>query len=201
MKRLTLILALFTVAVVILSAPPVGQNMRKAKTVPPLELFGVPLKSASRDQLRHVFKQNGMQAIREDRKHWIDSYQGVSEGAPEFIAGYVEATDKFAFAVYTLSGDTKLVASVINMVSIKYGLPTSQSGRYDSGPVRAEWHLSQGMEIMVCRGWPDTTTSLIYRDASAFRQMIEEMETVENSQEPQKPRSREHTLIRAPGDK
>lgn len=194
MKRLTLILALFTVAAAILATLPASQDLRQTETVPPLELFGVPLKSASREQLRQVFKQNGMQAVREDQKHWIDSYQGGADGSPEFIAGYVEATDKFAFAVYTLSGDTKLVANVVDLVSTKYGRPTSQSGSYDSGPVRAEWHLSQGMEIMVCRGWPDTTTSLIYRDASAFKQMINEMETVENSQEPQKPGFRGNIL-------
>ena len=65
-----------------------------------------------------------MQAISEDKKHWIDSYQGVSAGASEFMAGYVDATDKFAFAVYTFSGDTELVAKVINVVTTKYGSPT-----------------------------------------------------------------------------
>jgi hypothetical protein len=198
MRRLVLILALCTTAALTLSALPGLQKGVQSERVLRLELFGIPLKSATRDQLRQAFKLNGMHALREDKTHWIDSYdaRGVLDGSSEFIAGYVDATDKFAFAVYTFSGnkDTKLVGKVIHMVSMKYGHPSSKSGDYDHGPVRAEWDLGQGMAIMVCRGWPDTTTSLIYRDASAFKEMIAEMETAENAQERRRPKSQENAL-------
>ena len=197
MKRIFLILVLCAIAAIMFSSLPVSRKAPQPQKAQQLELFGVPLKSATRDQLRETFKRNGMRAIREDRNHWIDSYdaRGVLNGSSAFIVGYVDATDKFAFAVYTFSGlvDTQLVGKVINMVSTKYGRPSSKSGNYDAGPVRAEWQLSQGMEVMVCRGWPDTTTSLIYRDASAFRQMTEEMESVENAQERQRPKPQGHT--------
>jgi hypothetical protein len=130
-----------------------------------------------------------MRVIREDDKHWIDAYdaRGVLTGASDFIAGYVDATDRFAFAAYTFSGfkNTQLVSRVIELVSMTYGRPSSQSGDYDLGPVRAEWDLGQGMGIMVCRGWPDTTTSLIYRDAAAYKEMRAEMEAEEIAQERQ----------------
>ena len=198
MKRIILVCALAALATVIFSAPPDSSKMPQPGQIQQLELFGVPLKDATRDQLRQVFKRNGMQVTREDDRHWIDAYetQAESGGSAEFLAGYVDATDRFAFAAYTFSGfmDTQLVARVIYLVSMKYGRPSSQSGNYDLGPVRAEWDMGQGMGIMVYRGWPDTTTSLIYRDAAAYQQMRAEMETVENEQERLKSNPQEKTL-------
>lgn len=155
-----------------------------------LELFGTSLKAASRDQLRLVFKQNGLKATREEKNYWVDNYsaQGVLEGASEFQAGYVSATDKFAFAQYTFPAfmDTKLVGNVINMVSTKYGRPTSQSGNYGLGEVSAKWNMGQGMQIEVSRGWPDTTTYLVFKDVSAYSQMRAEIDTEKKAQETQK---------------
>ncbi len=91
----------------------------------PLELFGVTLKGAARDQLRQVFKQNGLRATREENGYWVDTYDahGVLEGASDFQAGYIVASGKFAFAQYTFASfmDTQLVAKVIKMVATKYG--------------------------------------------------------------------------------
>jgi hypothetical protein len=158
-----------------------------------VELFGVSLKSADREQLRQLFKQNGMQPTREDKNYWVDTYnaQGVLEGASEFKAGYVAATDKFAFAEYTFSGfmDTELVGKVINMVSTKYGRPSSKNGSNGLGPVTAKWSVGQGMQIEVSRGWPDTTTFLTFVDSAANKQMKAEIESVKNAQEGQKAKS------------
>ena len=82
--------------------------------------------------------------------------------------------------------DTEFVGKVINMVSSKYGRPSSQSGSYGLGPVTARWNLSQGMQIEVERGWPDTTTYLKFLDPVAFGQMQSEIETQKKAQESQK---------------
>lgn len=156
----------------------------------PLELFGVSIKGASRDQMRQAFKQGGLRSTREDRNYWIDTYdaQGVLDGASEFEAGYVSATDKFAYSQYTFPGfmDTELVGKIISMVASKYGRTTSQSGSYGLGPVIARWSLAQGMQIEVSRGWPNTTTYLKFIDLTANAQMQNEIEAMKKSQESKK---------------
>lgn len=185
-----LFVAVFTVLAVLASALPVIAAESKPRK---LELFGVALKDASRDQLRQVFKQNGMRAIREEKKYWVDIYDatGVLEGASQFQAGYVAATDKFAYAQYTFPAfmDTQLVGKVINMVSVKYGRPSSQKGNYHLGEVSAKWNLGQGMQIEVSRGWPDTTTYLTFKDISSYNQMLAEIDSEKKAQEQQRAKS------------
>ncbi len=183
MQRRSFIAA--TAAAIVFSALPALAADQK-----PLELFGVTLKGATRDQLRQVFKQNGLRATREENNYWVDTYdaQGVLEGASEFKAGYVSASGKFAYAEYTFSGfmDTQLVAKVINMVATKYGRPSSQSGNYGLGQVTAKWNMGQGMQIEVSRGWPDTTTYLSFIDSSANSQMRAEIDAEKKAQVTQK---------------
>ncbi len=158
-----------------------------------LELFGVTLKGATRDQLRQAFKQNGLRVTREDNSYWVDTYnaEGVLDGASQFQAGYVAASGKFAYAQYTFSGfmDTQLVGKVINMVSTKYGRPSSQQGNYGLGEVTAKWNMGQDMQVVVSRGWPDTTTFLQFIDSSSRRQMNAEIDAEKNAQATQKAKS------------
>lgn len=82
--------------------------------------------------------------------------------------------------------DTALVGKVINMVSSKYGHPTSQSGNYGLGQVTARWNMGQGMQIEVSRGWPDTTTTLQFIDTAANGQMNAEINAEKNAQAQQR---------------
>lgn len=187
MKCKNIFISVVTFAVVLFSVLPVAAADHKDQQ---LELFGTSLKSATRDQLRQAFKQNGLKATREDNNYWVDTYnaQGVLDGASTFQAGYVAATGKFAFTEYTFSGfmDTQLVGKVINMVQTKYGRPSSQSGNYGLGPVTAKWRMGQGMQIEVSRGWPDTTTFLKFIDSPAYKQMQAEIDSENKAQERQK---------------
>lgn len=164
-----------------------------ADTPKTLDLFGTTLKNATRDQLRSVYKSNGLQSTREDKNYWVDTYnaKGVLEGATEFNCGYVSATDKFAYAVYTFPTfmDERLVERVVNLVSTKYGRPSSMSGNYGLGPVVAKWSLPQGMQIEVSRGWPDTTTYLKFIDVAANKAMETEMNESKKAQEAAKARA------------
>jgi hypothetical protein len=189
MERKLFIAVFSALAVFFISLPAISAESKPQQ----LELFGVSLKGASRDQLRQAFKQNGMRVIREDKKYWVDIYDatGVLEGASQFQVGYVAASDKFAYAQYTFRGfmDTQLVGKVVNMVSTKYGRPSSQNGNYGLGEVSAKWNLGQGMQIEVSRGWPDTTTYLTYKDTSAYNQMQSEIDAEKKAQEQQKAKS------------
>jgi hypothetical protein len=154
-----------------------------------LELFGQPLKNATRPQLRDAIKKAGVQQKRENDLYWVDEYNpsDVLEGASGLAVGYVSATNRFAFAEYTFSTfmDTGLVGKVIKMVSNKYGPPSSEQGDMGLGPVNAHWNLPQGMRIEVKRGWPDTTTYLDYKDVSAYQQMSAEIDKQKNAVEKQ----------------
>jgi hypothetical protein len=186
MKHVLLCAAL-ALGAILFSIPPAAPAGQGAK---PLELFGVPVKGASREQLRQVLKKNGLRATREDARYWVDSYDAhdVLEGASTFESGYVSATGKFAFAQYTFSVfmDTELVGKVIRMVAAKYGPPSSRSGNYGLGPVTARWNMGQGMEIEVSRGWPDTSTFLLFKDVAAFGQMQDEINAEKKAQEREK---------------
>lgn len=146
----------------------------------PLEIFGVALKGATRDQMRQAVKKNGLVPVREHNSAWVDLYkaEGVLEGATEFQAGYVMATGKFAYAEYKFPAfvDTKQVGKVVDMVTAKYGKPAAQQGDYSVGEVTAKWNVGHGMQVVVYRGWPDTTTYLRYVDPSARLSMNAEIE-------------------------
>ncbi|GAA4021642.1 hypothetical protein [Actimicrobium antarcticum] len=176
--------AVMTAAIALTVLPAVAADQK------PLELFGVTLKGATRDQLRQAFKKNELIATREENSYWVDTYdvKGVLEGASSLNAGYVSSSGKFAFAEYTFPSfmDTQSVAKVINMVAIKYGRPSSQSGSYDLGQVTAKWNVGQGMQITVSRGWPETTTYLNFTDSSARNQMNAEIDAEKKAQVAQK---------------
>lgn len=170
----------------------------KAETIKNVELFGVPIMNASRDQLRQVFEKNGIEVVREDNKYWVDTYNAsrVLDGATNLEVGYVSATGKFAYAEYTFPGfmDTQLVSKIINMVSTKYGRPSSQSGSYGLGEVTAKWNMGKGMEIVVSRGWPDTTTYLTYKDITAYGQMRAEINAEEKAKSLQKAKAQSNAF-------
>jgi len=147
-----------------------------------LSLFGVELKDVKRDDFRVACKQTGCIPVREDKDYWVDVFEvnGKLKGASDLHAGFVKATDSFAFAQYTFKGfmDTKLVERVIGLVSSKYGRPSSVQGNYGLGPVKAVWDIKGGMMIEVSRNWPDTTTYLIYVDNAAYSRMDKEIQAM-----------------------
>lgn len=158
-----------------------------------LELFGVTVKNAPRQQLRDAFKQNGLVSNREDDRYWVDIYDASAalDGAKELKAGYVAASGQFAFAEYSLPSfmDTAQVGKVINMVAAKYGRPSSQSGSYGLGEVTAKWNMGQSMQIVVERGWPNTSTYLRFVDTGAHAQMQAEINAQKQKDTQEKARS------------
>jgi len=128
----------------------------------PLELFGVKLHNASRDTLRIAVKKAGLIPERVDSHYFCDKYDvnGQLKGAKILHLCYTSDTNSFAYAEYTFPAfmDTALVSSVISLIIGKYGMPSSQTGNVNLGPVKAVWQKADNMSITVSRGWPDTTT-------------------------------------------
>ena len=159
-------------------------------THPNLVLFGTSVQGATRMQLRDTFKKRGLKPVREDNRYWVDIYdpKGILEGASSFQAGYVMKTGRFAFAQYTFNGfmNAGLVTKVADMVTTKYGRPSSHSGSDGLGNVTYKWALPHGMYIEVSRGWPDTTTYLAYIDRVANAEMDTEHKADVRAQEKSK---------------
>lgn len=141
----------------------------------PLELFGVKLKGVSRNVLDKALLQNGFSKQSANTDKWTDSYSvnGKLKEAQTLSVSYVLATQQFANAEYEFPSfmDPQLVKRVIDLVSQKYGDPTSMSGQIDLGEVVAEWDNGDGTTIRVSRGWPSTTTYLDYIDTDAEARM------------------------------
>jgi hypothetical protein len=184
-------LVLFAALALVGSPPALAEPKPAAPSQ--LELFGVKLKGATRGQLREAFRAGGLSPVRVDDDYWVDTYgpDAVMEGAAAFEAGYVSKTKGFAYAEYEFSSfmDTGLVTKVANMVSHKYGRPSSKSGMESLGPVTYKWRCPQGMSIRVSRGWPTTTTYLTFTDEAAFAEMKAEQEAEKRAQEKAKAKS------------
>lgn len=187
--------ALVLIAIAVAISPNAGGQPKPGKTAEPvkLELFGVPLKGASREQLREAFLKNGLRPIRVDNNYRGDTYdaEGVLDGASTFEAYYVRKTETFAVAEYKFPGfmDTQLVTRVITLVTNKYGRPTSRRGDAGLGPVTATWNMGQGMFIEVSRSWPDTTTSLIFVDEKGLAAVRAEQKAHRDQQDRERAKS------------
>ncbi|MGH8192458.1 MAG: hypothetical protein ACREP2_13565 [Rhodanobacteraceae bacterium] len=141
-----------------------------------LELFGVPLKGATRTELRAAILRGGLKPIRVDDHYIADEYdpRGVLAGASELIVNYTDdRTQQFAIASYKFDGfmDVGLVTKVERLVASKYGPPDHRSGDPNLGPVDYRWYFPGGMMIEVGRDWPDTTTFLDYTDNAAWAKL------------------------------
>jgi hypothetical protein len=153
--------------------------VHSAQAAEPLSLFGMPLKGASRDALRQALVKAGLTPTRVDNSYFCDLYDpnGQLKGADKLTVCYTEDDNAFASAEYTFPAfmDTALVQRVINMVQTKYGRPTSLQGNVNLGDVTAKWAEPQGMQVVVTRGWPDTTTFLDLIDLANNRKMHAQM--------------------------
>lgn len=163
-------MSIATLALVMLAISP----FRASGAEPSLSLFGVALKNSTQVQLREAFKKKGLKL--EDTQGdasfgYIDTYDGSGtlDGASNFSVVYLAVSKdatKFTYAGYKFPShvDPQQVKKVIDMVSTKYGSPSHVAGNYELGPVTATWDMKENMQIVVTRGWPDTTTYLQYRD-------------------------------------
>lgn len=158
----------------------------------PAELFGIKLADTNRAQLREALKKNNVPGTRVDDGYWVDQYDasGTLKEAKELSVGYVSKTGRFAFAEYKFESfmDTDQVRRVIDLVSTKYGKPSSLRGSYGLGNVTAQWNLPGSVNVEVRRGWPSTTTYLTYShpaNHAAMRQEIQAQEKRQQQQEAQ----------------
>ncbi|MHB1645925.1 MAG: hypothetical protein ACYCSW_05375 [bacterium] len=142
-----------------------------------LKLFGISLNNASRTTLESAIQKAGLIPIRQGLNYWCDSYKvtGQLSGASRLDVCYTK-NNRFANAQYIFSAfmNTELVKHVINMVSDKYGNPSSINGNYGLGDVTAFWYFGSDMEIKIFRGWPSSTVYLNLRNKINYQRFLYE---------------------------
>lgn len=145
-----------------------------------LMLFGMPLKGATRTELRATLQKAGLQPDRVSDRYFCDEYgvNGQIKGANKLTVCYTDDNNTFAEATYRFPAfmDTGLVKRVVDMVDTKYGAPSSVQGMYDLGNVTVRWYRPQDMMVEVSRGWPDTTTYLTLEDRANDAKMHAQMQ-------------------------
>ena len=132
-----------------------------ARPAAALELFGVPLESAARDELRDAAKNAGLVLIREGgEENWFDLYDSseVLAGSRRLYLGFVKKDLRFAFAEYEFFGLRH--EHILRNLKRKYGPPEVEVGRFVSDH-RYRWFLD-GIRIELSSDWQNYRTRLLY---------------------------------------
>lgn len=139
-----------------------------------VELFGLALDQADRSALRSAISEAGVKVVREMDTYPYDLYDPSPwwTGATEMAMGYTLEDQLFAVAEITFRSfnDTEQVRQIAEQVRDQLGPWQRVVGRRAEGPVEFEWRRG-GVQVMVHRGWPDTTTYLTYEIPDRIEQM------------------------------
>ena len=129
-----------------------------------LQMFGVRLSTATREEMRQAILREGLTVQREDEAFTEDIYD-----APNLMPGLLQL--KFTYArdgqklakveyVFTTFLDNAHAGELMQRIESRFGRPLRVTGREESGPYHAVWRLPDLMEIFVGREWPQKTTYL-----------------------------------------
>lgn len=149
-----------------------------------LELFGVTLESATRDELRAAVTQAGLVLTSEGGEdRWYDLYDSSAalEGSSRFYLGFVKQDQRFAFAEYEFPGLQR--KQLLRDLMLKYGAPEIQGGRFLSD--RSYRWLRDGIEIELTGDWQNYKTRLIYLMPANMADLIAERSSRKPQQEPE----------------
>lgn len=142
-------------------------------------LFGLSIKCTNRVTFQDAIKKFGGVAKREGGTYFSDIYDAKSllTGASELFLTYT-SNSEFAAAQYTFPShmDTAQVVNIRNMVASKYGNHDLMNGSEELGEVWYQWTLNDGVRLTVSRGWPDTTTYLIYKYDDNYNKLMNTIE-------------------------
>ncbi len=145
-----------------------------------LQLFGLSLEVASRAELRAALQEAGVRVVREIDAYPYDLYDpsGWMTGATEMAVGYTLEDQLFAVAEITFRSrnDTEQVRQIAEQVRDQLGPWQRVMGRRSEGPVEFEWRRGD-IQVLVHRGWPDTTTYLTYEMPERMQQLQQGLQT------------------------
>jgi hypothetical protein len=156
-----------------------------ALPVQAIELFGVDLSVATRDELRIAVKQSGAKLLSEAGKDaFYDVYAGgaLLQNAQRFYLGFVKKDQRFAFIEYEFSGLQQ--PAMLSRLIQKYGQPQKRAGKFISD-FNYSWQVD-GVQIQFYQDWPNYRTRLSYIRKETLQQLRLEQAQFELEQRKQR---------------
>lgn len=137
------------------------------------ELFGVPLQSATIDQLRTAAKEAGAILISESgesQPYDIYDSEKLLTGSSRLYLGQVGENRELSFAEYEFIGlkNTRMLQLLIR----KYGEPETKKGKFITD-VSYRWQKN-GIQISLLSDWQNYRTRLHYVNPAVMQQMADE---------------------------
>ncbi|WP_160169809.1 SH3 domain-containing protein [Marinospirillum insulare] len=144
-----------------------------------VELFDLSLNTADRTAMRKAIRTSKVKVVREVDTYPYDLYDPSQwkVGATEMTLGYTLKEQLFAVAeiTYRSEKDTEQVRQVAEAVRKELGPWQRVLGRRAKGPVEFEWRRGD-LRVLVHRGWPDTTTYVVYEVTDRLNEMQADLE-------------------------
>ncbi len=144
-----------------------------------VQLFGLGLNTVNRNAMRKALSATKVKVIREVELYPYDLYDPSEwrQGATEMTLGYTLKEQLFAVAEITFrsTNDVEQVRLVAEEMRKQLGPWQRVLGRRAQGPVEFEWQRGD-IRILVHRGWPDTTTYIVYEASSRLSEMQAELQ-------------------------
>jgi hypothetical protein len=129
-----------------------------------LQMFGVRLSTATREEMRQAIRSEGLAVQREDEAFTEDIYEAsnLMPGLLLLKFSYARDSQKLARVdyVFTTFSDNAHAGELMTRIESRFGRPQRVTGREESGPYHAFWRLPDQMEVFVGREWPEKTTYL-----------------------------------------
>lgn len=127
-------------------------------------LFNLSIKCSKREDMRESLRLTKAKFVRQHGLSDIYSSSLLLKESSQLKIDY-DGHLNFIQATYTFPSrmDIGQVARILELVESKYGKPSLSEGQANVGSVNYKWILKDGIEILVRRGWPETTTYMSYR--------------------------------------
>ena len=155
-----------------------------ALPVQAVELFGLDLSTARRDEFRLAVRQSGAKLLSEAGKDaFYDVYEGdaLLHNARRLYLGFSKKDQRFAFIEYEFAGlqQPAMLARLIQ----KYGQPKKQAAKFISD-FNYRWKMD-GVQIRLYQDWPHFRTRLSYSRQQSLQQLRAEQSQFEQDQRQQ----------------
>lgn len=138
-----------------------------------VDLFGIQLQDASRNQLRNAVLKSGIRLISEagdEDSYDIYNSEPLLLNSSRLYLGFVKKDEKFAFAEYEFNGLKQ--QEMLQKLIAKYGKAEKSNGKYLTD---ASWKWQQNSIIISLKtDWHNYKTRLTYQNPAALKQFKQE---------------------------
>lgn len=145
-----------------------------------LQMFGVRLSTATREEMRQAICREGLTVQREDDDFSEDIYDALNwmPGLLQLKFSYAREGQRLARVDYVFMtfADNAHVEDVKLRMEGRFGRAQRTTGREESGPYHAVWRFPDQMEIFLGREWPQRTTYLKFFNVAVLGQTTADSE-------------------------